>query len=229
MIVGIHQPNFMPWHGYYEKIRKSDVFVFLDNVKYSKNSYFNRNKFSISSSDFCWITVPVPKKFTKTNLNKVVLTENSWLKKHIKFFEQRYTKSNEKKYLSSILEIYKNAQEKKEVNLAEFNMSIIKLGIDYMNIQCKMLKASDMLIDPSLKKQDLVIGILESLGAKKYISGTGAAEYQESAQFKSKKIVLEYLEPAIKQEMLYNGSVMSATDYIFREGPCYLTNMTTSA
>lgn len=228
MIIGIHQPNFMPWHGYYEKMKKSDLFVFLDNVKYSKNSFFNRNKFSTNSNEFCWITVPVPKKFTKKKLNEVVLTENAWIRKHIRFFEQSYSKTNEKKYLSSILDIYRNAQDKKEVNLAEFNMEIINVTKNHMGIECEIVKASELTIRPSLKKQDLVIGILDHLGGKKYISGTGASDYQDELEFKKSEIELEYLEPIIKREMLYNGSVMSATDYIFREGSCYMTSMITS-
>jgi hypothetical protein len=62
MIVGIHQPNFIPWLGYFYKILKSDIFIILDDVQYTKNSFINRNKIKTPNNSQ-WLTLPVKKQF----------------------------------------------------------------------------------------------------------------------------------------------------------------------
>ena len=82
-IVAIHQPNFLPWIGYFYKIVKSDIFVFLDNVQYTKNSFINRNKIKTSQGEM-WLTVPVSFSFgqliRKVRINNLV----DWQKKHLR-------------------------------------------------------------------------------------------------------------------------------------------------
>ena len=61
MIVAIHQPNYIPWLGFFYKIAKSDIFIFLDDVQYTKNSFINRNKIKTSQGSI-WLTLPVRNK-----------------------------------------------------------------------------------------------------------------------------------------------------------------------
>ena len=71
MKVAIHQPNFFPWAGFFSKIKNSDIFVLLDDTKCSKNSYFNRNRFSVNGKETCWLTVPIPKRSYSLNIKDV--------------------------------------------------------------------------------------------------------------------------------------------------------------
>ena len=61
MRVGIHQPEHLPWLGFFHKMSMSDCFVLLDNVAYSKNDFQNRNRIRTSGTvaGWCWLTVPV--------------------------------------------------------------------------------------------------------------------------------------------------------------------------
>ena len=82
MIVAIHQPNYIPWSGYFYKILKSDVFIFLDDAQYTKNSFINRNRIKTPTGE-AWLTVPVKASLTD-KINEVVYADAQWKKKHIK-------------------------------------------------------------------------------------------------------------------------------------------------
>ena len=58
MIVAIHQPQYLPWLGYFDKMLKADVFCYLDNVQYKKNEWQNRNRIK-TAMGWQWLTVPV--------------------------------------------------------------------------------------------------------------------------------------------------------------------------
>ena len=61
MRLSCHQPQYLPWLGYFDKINKSDIFVFLDDVQYKKREFQNRNKIRNSTGEE-WLTVPVISK-----------------------------------------------------------------------------------------------------------------------------------------------------------------------
>ena len=108
--IGIHQPNFMPWLGYFRKIHQSDVFIFLNTVKCSKNSYLNRNKFSTSKkfNDYFWLTCPLKKESYKKDILNVN-TNSSFIRKHINYFEMRHSKTKETQYLQEIIKTYEGS------------------------------------------------------------------------------------------------------------------------
>ena len=213
MRVGIHQPNFMPWFGYFNKIYNTEKFVFLDNVECSKNSYFNRNRFK-SGSDVFWLTIPISKKSYSKNLKDVSSINTSWVKKHIKYFKNSHSKTCEKTFLESIICTYENFLEKEKVSLTDFNIEIINNTLSFLDIDVQLLRASELNIDNHFKKQDLVLEILKRENASCYISGIGAKSYQKEEDFISAGIDVKYnvIDPTIESE--------SIIDLILREGRC---------
>ena len=80
--VGIHQANYIPWPGYFNKIKNSDVFVFLDHVDYVKNDFMNRNKIK-TPNGWCYLTIPIERIFYRNHFNTVLLPkDNTWAEKH---------------------------------------------------------------------------------------------------------------------------------------------------
>ena len=57
MIVAVHQPQYLPWLGYFDKMAKADIFCYLDNVQYKKNEWQNRNRIK-TAQGWQWLTVP---------------------------------------------------------------------------------------------------------------------------------------------------------------------------
>ena len=77
MKVAIHQPNYLPWMGYFHKMHHADVFIFLDDVQFTKGSHINRVKI-LSGKGPRWLTVPVVKVKLGQNIIDVRPSSNNW-------------------------------------------------------------------------------------------------------------------------------------------------------
>ena len=201
MIVGIAQPTFFPWIGYYNIIKNSNMFVFLDNVKFEKHSWQMRNRVKNSSkhSDSeVWMSVPT-KGVTNNTLIKDVIIDNTknWKQKHVKTLKNNYSKSfQEIKFLT---QIYDNEWNK----LADFNIESITKCCQYLGIKTKLIKASDLLATG--KKGDLVLNICKELNANEYFSTIGSKDYLEDYRdsFEDARIKItyhNYTHPIYKQK-----------------------------
>lgn len=223
MKVAIHQPNFLPWLGYFSKISQADVFVFLDTVKCSKNSVFNRNKFSSKKGeDWFWLTVPLTKESYHQDLKDVVVDSN-FLQKHRKFFEYDHLKnSKETDLIKSIISFYNDHKKDRQIRLCEFNISLIRLIADCLGLKTKIVLASDLEKYEDLKKQDLIIDIVKKLGGTVYISGTGAQSYQDEKSFIEQGIELRYDRFNSHESLMVNNENMSIVDNFLREDACSL-------
>ena len=158
MIVTIHQPEHFPYEGFFQKMKAADLFVVLDNVKYKKNDYQNRNRFVNTSGTDEWFGVSVPKKSTSLNINEVVVLDenlNQWRKKVI----------NKIKYNFGIdmSEIYSFSK------LIDINMSSIIWCRKKLQINTPIVFASDLNV--SGKKSSLLLDICKKTNAKTYMSG----------------------------------------------------------
>lgn len=187
MVVAIHQPNFLPWIGYFYKIKYCDVFVFLDNVQFSKNSYQNRVKIK-TPQGASWLTEPVIHKFGQlTNETKLNNQEN-WIEKHLRTFEMNYKKA---KYFNEIYSLLESVYHKRKWEfLCEINIALIDTICNYLEIKKNFLLASDLNVSGS--STDLLIRIIKKVGGDTYLSGVGAKNYQNEDAFKMNNIELIY-------------------------------------
>lgn len=92
--VSAHQPAYLPWLGYFEKIKRCDIFVYLNHVQFEKNSFINRNKIRTAGEDL-WLTVPVLQKGHTESLIKDLKIDlrTPWQKKHLKSIYHSYHKA----------------------------------------------------------------------------------------------------------------------------------------
>jgi hypothetical protein len=92
LIVAVHQPQYLPWLGYFDKIRRADIFSYLDCVQYKKNDWQNRNRIK-TSQGWQWLTVPVrfqfPEKICEVKINQTV----KWHKKHLQALVTNYRRA----------------------------------------------------------------------------------------------------------------------------------------
>ena len=175
MIISISQPTFFPWIGYFNIIKNSDVFIFLDNVKFQKHSWQMRNRIkniSKNSDSEVWMFVPT-KGVKSDTLIKDVIIDNSknWKQKHIKTLKNNYSKSFEQ--IKFLTQIYDNEWNK----LADFNIESITKCCQYLGIKTKLIKASDLLVMG--KKSELVLNISKELNADEYFAAAGSKDYLE--------------------------------------------------
>ena len=213
MIMSAHQPAYLPWLGYFDKIKRSDVFVFLDTVQYEKNSFTNRNKIKTANGPV-WLSIPVIKKnhFEK-KMNEIVIDSNyNWQKKHLNAIKLAYSRAKNFNLLFPKLE---KLYEKKRETLVETTLEHLEFWLDVLEIDTKIVLSSELGVNS--KKSDLVLDLCKSVGADYYISGPMGKDYLKLDKFDECKINVEiqdYTHPVYKQ--LYGDFIpnMGIIDFV---------------
>lgn len=186
MIVSIHQPQFFPWLGYFDKIAKSDVFVFLDDVQYKKNEWQNRNKIKTSQGEQ-WLTVPVLYHFPEKIIEVKINNQIDWKKNHLHSFTSNYSKA---KYFHEIFDSFSEIYDRGWSNLVDLNLATIQKSIDFLGIKTQLLKSSQMNIEGSSTER--LVAICKYLKADTYIAGQGGKDYVDESLFNATNIKLVF-------------------------------------
>lgn len=215
-VVAIHQPNYMPWLGYFQKMALSDIFVILDNVQFSKDSYTQRTKIRTKEGGI-WITIPVERRYYFKPISGVCLPENSkWMKRHKMAILSNYAKAPffDRKFVE---QYYLN----EFVKLREFN----EFGIFYLKnkfgIKTEIVRSSELGINESVKSTELLVEIVKQIGGDVYISGIGGKKYLEEEKVEKEGIEVKYFEfKPFEYPQRWEGfePYMAAIDLLFNAG-----------
>jgi len=215
--VAIHQPNYLPWIGFFQKMSLADIFVILDTVQFSKDSYTQRTKIR-TKEGWIWLTIPVERKFYFRPINEVYLPQNDkWMKKHKMAIISNYAKSIffDKKFIDEY------SCNNEFIKLQEFN----EFGISYLKnkfeIESEVIRASELRLDKKLKSTELLIEIVKRVGGDVYISGMGGKKYLEEEKFEKEGIEIRYFEfKPFEYPQRWGGfePYMSAIDLLFNVG-----------
>lgn len=217
MICAIHQPNFLPWLGFFHKITNCDCFVLFDSTQVMKGSTFNRSKIKLEEKE-CLLTIPmITKGRFKQTIKDTSINENvNWRSKHLKSIEHAYKKSPFfHDYYPGLERLYLQ----KEGNLCEFNIKLIRYMADCLGVKVKITRSSDLKTEGM--KNELLISICKAIGADTYLSGTGARDYMDIPLFNKKGIKVIYQDfkyPQYDQlgdKFIYNLSIL---DLLFNKG-----------
>ncbi len=217
MKLSAHQPQYLPWLGYFHKLAQSDIFVFLDNVQYKKREFQNRNKI-LTSSGPLWLTVPVRTRGKFEQLIKDVEIDNSvdWRKAHFESIRNNYGRAP---FFKEHEPFFTSVYKKEWLKLAELNIYIVIYILSYLEIPVKVVFESALAAEGV--KTARLVSICKKNKASIYLSGAGAKDYLEEEQFKEAGINLEYQvfkHPVYPQ--LLPGFVpdLSVIDLLFNRG-----------
>lgn len=178
MKVSIMQPTYLPWVGYFDLIKNSDLFVILDDVQFNKRSWQQRNKI-LNNCNITTLTVPVYSKnkyHQKINETKINY-EEKWKQKHLSSIIFNYSKHE---YFNEFFETYRNILDLNFKLISELNISLIKSITKYLNINCNFELSSKFKINST--KENKIIEILQKTKATEYISPAGSFEYLEDGK-----------------------------------------------
>ena len=186
MILSAHQPNFIPWTGYFLKVALSDIHIILDNVEYSKNGWTNRNKIQLSLESY--ITLPVRKKDTGLLISGVNLAENykTAINKTRKTLRQFYGKSPGFEFIDSV---FFDVIDLNTASLFNINYYILTRFLDFLEIDTPLILMSNIETNKELKGTDLLVSICSKNSCTQYLSGLGAKNYLDEQESKNLKIV----------------------------------------
>lgn len=215
MTVSIHQPDYIPWLGFFYKVAKSDIFVYLDDAQFSNEAAHNFNTIKTSQGSLR-LKIPVVYSFGEM-INQVrTKDELGWKDKHLKTLQMNYSKA---KFFKDVYPIFFDVLTQKYDNLAEINIAINSVFFEKFGIDCKIIRSSSLGINS--KREDRVIDICCNLGATEYLSGNGARIYQVEQHFADNGIALRYQDYIpIQYNQLWNSFLpnMSFLDYVFNCG-----------
>lgn len=217
MTIGIHQPNFLPWLGYFNKIKRSDIFVLLDDVEFTRGDYINRVKIKTAQTEQ-WLTVPILFRGHSTQLINETKINNQidWQNKIVKTIEMNYCKAP---YFQKYFPEIKNIIEKKRSLLSELNVALVNHLIKLLDIKTKMIFSSHLKIN--VRTTQRLTDIVKRMGGDTYLSGSKARGYQEEKVFAQNNVKLKYQNFAHPQyPQLYGEFIpgLSIVDALFNCG-----------
>ena len=190
MIVSIHQPAYLPWLGYFDKINRSDIFVYLDTVQLEKNSYSftYRNKIK-TPQGAKWLTIPLKSKgYMASSIDDIPIDNSqNWKRKHLRSIYMNYKKSPYFDELYPKLELLYQTDYK---YFSELAFAHLEFWLNELQISTKVIKASMTTVKS--KKSALILELCQQFEAKKYISGAQGINYLDEQSFKRKSIQIEY-------------------------------------
>lgn len=190
-VVAIHQPNFFPWLGYFNKIARSDVFIFLDDVQYPKTGgvWCNRVKMLLAG-EARWVTAPIRRAFHGVApINGIEWAdEQPWRAKLLKTLQANYAKTPHYRETMAWLEPLILLPEG---GLARYNMAVIQAIAERIGLGHEHCVASSSLGGQG-QASELLIDLTRKVGGNCYLCGGGAAGYQDDEAFAAAGLGLCY-------------------------------------
>lgn len=187
--VAILQSNYIPWKGYFDIINSVDVFIFHDDLQYTKNDWRNRNKIK-TKSGLSWLTVPVGSS-EKRLICDVKINDHSWQKKHWAQIQQNYSKAPYFKDYKDFFEQF--FLDSRWHNLSEMNQHLIKIiSTDFLGISTQFEDSRTYAL--TQKKDARVLELLNKVNCTKYLSGPAAKSYIDVQDFFQSGIEVEWMD-----------------------------------
>jgi len=214
--VATHQPNYIPWLGYFYKISQCDIFVFLDDVQFSKTGSHNYHRIK-SKDGLLKLKIPVKHRFNDP-INKVITNDDGgWKERHLQMIREYYKNAPffEKVYID-----FETLLLKKYDDLATLNIALIHFFLEKFAIKTTLVRSSSLDLE-DVKNEERIIEICRQLSASTYYSGRGAMAYQNEDNFNEKGIKLFYdnYKP-IEYTQLWGEfqANVSVLDYVMNHG-----------
>lgn len=187
MKVGIIQSNYIPWRGYFDFIDSVDLFVFHDDLQYTKGDWRNRNMIK-TAGGLKWLSVPVKYVTTSQLICETAIDFSTlWNKSHINQFKANYLKAP---FCSDAIAILQEAFSGGHTNISSLNRHLIKLVCNYLSITTPFAMSADYGVYGA--KTERLISLLSKIGANTYLSGPAASDYLDVEALKDVGIGVEY-------------------------------------
>lgn len=211
MKVGIMQPYFLPYIGYWQLLNAVDKYVIYDDVNFIKGGWINRNRMLVNGEPKLF-NIQMQGASPNKLINEIEVSNNTvWKKKLLKTIENSYRKAP---FYTDVFPIIEEIINYDECNLAKYLANSIKKVCNYLNIETELIVSSTLYKDNSLKAQEKVIEICKELKATEYYNAIGGQELYSYEDFKDVDIKLSFLKSneikykQLKDEFVANLSIL---------------------
>lgn len=217
--VGIIQPNFIPWRGYFDFIDDVDVFILLDDVQYTKNDWRNRNKIKTKDGPK-WLTVPVRHHFGQLIQDAEIDNTSDWAAYHLRLLQLNYERAE---FMELIAGEYREIVSRSKAKIADLARETILWVCRHLEISARIVTSSEI-VQPatSADRSARLLELIRIVGGNAYLSGPAALSYLDIEAFRSAGVKLEIksydYEPYPQLWESFDGAV-SILDLLMNVGP----------
>jgi len=219
MILVAHQPEYLPYLGFFYKAAKADKFIFVDHVQFEKDNFQNRNRIRTGPGPdgWDWLTVPVKNRLAQ-KINEVEIDNSRyWAKKHWKNIYFSYHKAP---FFDKYKDFFEQLYSRKWEKLSDLNETIICYLFKELDIQVPIYRSSDYNITG--QKTDMIINLCKAMEANTHLSGQGGKHYADQEKFRMSGIdnqFSDFKHPIYSQQFEPFVPNMSVIDLLFNYGP----------
>lgn len=216
MRVYVHQPEYLPWLGFFDKLARCDVYIVYDDAQYQHGGFHNRNRIR-TSAGWEWLTVPIMHGHPQT-LKDVKIHGAQWRVKQVNMIKTQYRKAP---YFEEYYPLIEDALLFNHEMLIGLNLHLIRLIAGVLGIDVRMIRSSEFPYGGAEKNEKLV-SMCKFMGADIYLSGSGGRDYIKEELFNQSGVCVHwhsYEHPSYRQ--VYGGFEpnLSVIDLLFNMGP----------
>ncbi len=182
--VAIHQPEYFPWLGYLDKVRRVDVFVLLDDVQFDRSSLQQRARIAGANGPVL-LTIPFVHRFPQ-RIDEVAVADDRWRSKHWKSLQACYGRAAGWASAAARLEAF---FAETSPRLVDVTVGSVRLLLEAFGVTTRVVRSSELGV--AATKGDLVLETCRVLGATRYLSGRTGASYLDAAAFDRAGIAIE--------------------------------------
>ncbi len=189
--VAITQPTYLPWLGYFEQMARADIFVFLDTVQFTRQSWQSRNRIRDRDGRLMWLSVPVAAHHLDDRICEIRIADqkSNWQRKHLNSVR---TYLGRTPHIEQVLDTLQTGFDLQHERLADLNISLIQQTSKALGLTPRFLRASEL--SASGQRADLLMAICKELDCDQYLANAGSRAYlsQEEARFHAEGIAIAY-------------------------------------
>lgn len=219
MIVAVHQPNYLPYIGFFNKMKNADVFIIYDDAQFSKRDFHHRNKIR-TVNGWNWLFVPVGKEKKPINevkiKNDVRLGGLIWSEYHWKQIQTNYAKADFFcSYAGDLEKIYSAPYER----IIDLNMNLIKFLMSSFGIETEIVNSS--IFEITTHSSQKILDLVKAVHGDTYLSGSGGHNYLDLSSFEKHEIKVNFQNfqhPVYKQNFPGFFANMAAIDLLLNVG-----------
>jgi hypothetical protein len=216
--LAVLQPSYLPWLGYFDQMRRADVFVLYDDVQYDRHGWRNRNRIKTADGPL-WLTVPVLHSgLGQPYINKVMVDRRTpWRRKHLSSLGQSYAKAS---YANEFLLAFDRVLQRDWERLVDLNYAVLTLLAGWLGVTTPIVMASELGIGGG--RSERLLAICRHFGATRYLSGDAAETYLDLQMFTTAGVEVEwqrFQHPVYPQQHGAFVPYLSAADLIMNCGP----------
>ena len=218
LTLGVLQPGYIPWLGFFDLMRRVDVFVLYDDVQFDKHGWRNRNRIK-TAHGLQWLTVPVFHSGREGQRIHDVEIDNQlpWARKHMRSIEQAYAHAP---YVDRYYQDLEELLTRDWKLLLDLDVALIELFRGWLDLPSNVVRCSTLDV-PGLRNERL-LRLCEHFGATRYLTGNAARAYLDVPAFEARGIEVEwqsYLHPIYPQQHGDFAINLSVVDLVLNCGP----------